>query len=183
MEITEVISKKKWGLDKAHSEITFKIRHLMIANVSGKFKEFDASIYTTGDDFITSEIDFWLNPASVDTGDAKRDEHITGPDFFDVQNHKQITFIGNTYEKDKKDGFFHLYGALTIKGVTKQIKLLVEFGGVTKDPWGNEKAGFSISGAVSRKEWDLTWNAPLETGGLLVGDQVTISCELQLVKK
>ena len=153
----------------------------MITNVKGVFKEFDASIYTTGEDFMTSEIDFWMNPASVDTGSADRDAHLRSADFFDVENHKEITFAGNTYEKVDNDSY-ELYGDLTVKGVTKRIKLDVEFGGVVKDPWGNEKAGFSINGKINRKDWGLNWNAALEAGGLLVGDEVRISCEVQLLK-
>lgn len=179
----EESTKIKWGIDPVHSEISFKVKHLMITNVKGVFREFDASIYTTGENFMTSEIDFWMNPASVDTGDAKRDEHLKSVDFFDVENHKQISFTGNTYEKVDNDGSYELYGDLTIKGITKQIKLDVEFGGVMKDPWGNEKAGFTINGKINRKDWGLNWNAALESGGVLVSEDVRISCEVQLVKQ
>ena len=179
----ETLVKTKWGIDAAHSEIAFKVKHLMISNVKGTFKEFDASIYTTGEDFMTSEIDFWLNPASIDTGAADRDAHLKSADFFDVENHKQITFIGNTYEKVDNDGSYTLYGDLTIKGITKQIKLDVEFGGVMKDPWGNEKAGFTINGKINRKDWGLNWNAALEAGGVLVGEEIKISCEVELLKQ
>ena len=181
--IIEANTKTKWGIDPAHSEIGFKVKHLMITSVKGTFNEFDASIYTTDENFMTSEIDFWMNPASVDTGDAKRDEHLKSADFFDVEHHKQITFVGNSYEKVDNDGSYELYGDLTIIGITKRVKLDVEFGGVMKDPWGNEKAGFSINGKISRKDWGLEWNAALETGGLLVSDEIKISCELQLVKQ
>lgn len=180
--VTET-KKVKWGVDPVHSEIAFKVKHLMISNVKGVFKEFDASFYTTGEDFMTSEIDFWMNPASIDTGDAKRDEHLRSADFFDVENHKVITFIGNSYENVDNDGSYELWGNLTIKGITKKIKLDVEFGGIMKDPWGNEKAGFSIHGKINRKDWELTWNAALEAGGVLVSDEVTISCEVQLVRQ
>ena len=183
MKTAEVITKTKWGIDPVHSEISFKIKHLMITNVRGVFKEFEASIYTTGEDFMSVEIDFWLNPSSIDTGDAKRDEHLKSPDFFDVENHKQITFTGNTYEQVDKDGSFELYGELTIKGISKQIKLDVEFGGIMKDPWGNEKAGFAINGKINRKHWGLTWNSAVEAGGVLVSDEVRINCEVQLVKQ
>jgi polyisoprenoid-binding protein YceI len=183
METAAEPIKIKWGIDPVHSEIAFKVKHLMITNVKGEFKEFDASIYTTGEDFMTSEIDFWINPASVDTGDAKRDEHLKSPDFFDAENFKQISFTGNTYEKVDNDGSYILYGDLTIKGIKKQVKLDVEFGGVMKDPWGNEKAGFSVNGKINRKDWGLNWNAALEAGGVLVSDDVFISCELQLVKQ
>jgi len=176
-------TKTKWGIDPVHSEIAFKVKHLMITNVKGVFKEFDASIYTTGEDFMTSEIDFWMNPASVDTGAADRDAHLKSADFFDVENHKQISFTGNTYENVDEDGSYTLYGDLTIKGITKQIKLDVEFGGVMKDPWGNEKAGFTINGKINRKDWGLNWNATLEAGGVLVSEDVRISCEVQLVKQ
>lgn len=174
--------KTKWVIDPVHSEIAFKVRHLMITNVKGVFNEFEASIYTTGDDFMTAEVDFWMNPASVDTGSADRDVHLKGADFFDVENHKEITFTANTYEKVDNDSSYELYGDLTIKGITKRIKLDVEFGGVVKDPWGNEKAGFSINGKINRKDWGLNWNAALEAGGLLVSDEVSVSCDVQLLK-
>ncbi|MEO6637758.1 MAG: YceI family protein [Ginsengibacter sp.] len=182
MESTETPTKTKWIIDAAHSEIAFKVKHLMITNVKGVFKEFGASIYTTGEDFMTSEIDFFMNPASIDTHDAKRDEHLKSADFFDVENYKEITFMGNSYEKVDDDGSYELYGDLTIKGITKQVKLDVEFGGVMKDPWGNEKAGFTINGKINRKDWGLVWNAALESGGVLVSEDVRISCELQLVR-
>jgi polyisoprenoid-binding protein YceI len=179
----EETTKVKWAVDPAHSEIGFKVKHLMISNVKGVFKEFDASIYTTGEDFLTSEIDFWINPASVDTGDEKRDGHLKSSDFFDADNFKEISFIGNTIEKVDNDGSFTLYGDLTLKGIKKQVKFDVEFGGVMKDPWGNEKAGFTINGKINRKDWGLNWNAALEAGGMLVSDEVRISCELQLSKQ
>lgn len=176
-------TKVKWGIDPVHSEIAFRVKHLMITNVKGVFKEFDAVIYTSGEDFMTSEIDFWMNSASVDTGDVKRDEHLKSADFFDVENHKEITFTGNSYENIDKDGSYELWGNLTIKGITKKIKLDVEFGGVMKDPGGNEKAGFTINGKINRKDWGLTWNTALEAGGVLVSDEIRISCEVQLVKQ
>lgn len=176
------MTRVKWGIDPTHSEIAFKVRHLMITNVKGVFKEFDAVIYTTAEDFMTAEIDFWANAASVDTGDLKRDEHMKNADFFDVENHKQITFTGNTIEKVDNDGSYEMYGDLTIKGIKRQVKLDVEFGGVMKDPWGNEKAGFTLNGKINRKDWGLNWNAALEAGGVLVSETVTISCEVQLLK-
>lgn len=173
--------KIKWVIDPAHSEIGFKIKHLMITNVKGSFKEFDASIYTTGNDFLSAEVDFWLNPASIDTGDANRDAHLKGADFFDAENHPQINFTGNTYNRIDDENY-ELFGDLTIKGIAKQIKLNVEFAGIAKDPWGNEKAGFVITGKINRTDWGLSWNAALETGGVLVSEDVRISCEVQLKK-
>ncbi|HLN73369.1 MAG TPA: YceI family protein [Prolixibacteraceae bacterium] len=183
MLTTKTQTKTRWGIDPVHSEIGFKVKHLMITNVRGTFKEFDASIYTTGEDFMTSEIDFWMNPASVDSGGADRDAHLKSADFFDVENYKQIHFIGNTYENIDNDGSYELYGDLTIKDITRQIKLDVEFGGVMKDPYGNHKAGFTINGKINRKDWGLNWNTALETGRVLVSEEVYISCEVQLVKQ
>ena len=182
METAEVITKTKWSIDNSHSEIAFKVKHLMITNVKGVFKEFEASIYTTGQDFLTSEIDFTINPESISTGDEKRDAHLKSADFFDIVNHKQISFIGNTFQKIDKINY-ELYGELNMKGISKQIKLNVEFGGVIKDPWGNEKAGFSLTGKINRKDWGLNWNNVLEAGGLLVSDEVIINCDIQLIKQ
>jgi polyisoprenoid-binding protein YceI len=175
--------KIKWIIDPAHTEIAFKVKHLMITNVKGQFNEFDASIFTTGEDFMTAEIDFWMNPASVSTSDPKRDAHLRSADFFDVENHKQITFQANTIESVDNDGSYELYGDLTVKGIKKRIKLDVEFGGVVKDPWRNMKAGFTINGKVNRKDWELNWNAALEAGGVLVADDVIISCEVELTRQ
>ena len=178
-----VLTKEKWIIDPSHSEIEFKIKHLMVTNVKGSFKEFEASIYTTGDDFISAEIDCWINAASVDTGSAERDKHIKGADFFDVENHKEITFRADTVENVDNDGSYELWGNLSIKGITKKIKLDVEFGGIVKDPWGNEKAAFSINGKLNRKDWGLNWNAALETGGVLVGEDIKLNAEMQFVKQ
>jgi polyisoprenoid-binding protein YceI len=180
---TEANTKTKWSLDPAHSEIGFKAKYLMFTNVGGSFEEFDASIYTTGEDFMTAEIDCWINAASINTGNEKRDAHLKSADFFDVENFKEINFTANTYENVDNDGSYELYGELTIKGIKKQVKLDVEFGGVVKDPWGNHKAVFNINGKINRKDWGLNWNAALETGGVLVSEDVWISCEVQLTKQ
>jgi polyisoprenoid-binding protein YceI len=180
---TAVQNKIKWGIDPVHTEISFKVKHLMITHVKGVFREFDAEIYTTGEDFMTAEIEFSMNPASVHTGDESRDQHLRGPEFFDVARYPEITFAGNSYEVVDNDGSYELYGDLTIKGVSKRVKLDVEFGGVMRDQWGNEKAGFFINGKINRKDWGLNWNTALEAGGMLVGDDVRISCEVQLVKQ
>ena len=181
MEASE--AKTKWSIDPAHSEIAFKVKHLMITNVKGVFTEFDASIYTTGEDFMTAEIDCWINAASVDTRDEKRNAHLKSADFFDVENFKEINFSGNTYEQVDNDGSYELYGDLTIKGITKPVTLDIEFGGIMKDPWGNEKAGLAVNGKINRNEFGLTFNAALETGGVLLGEEVKINAEFQLIKQ
>jgi len=183
METTDVITKTKWGIDPVHSEIGFKVKHLMVANIRGSFKEFGASIYTTEENFRSAEIDFWIDPASINTGDEKRDAHLKSADFFDVENFQEINFTANTFENVDKDGSYKLYGDLSIKGIKKQIKLDVEFGGLVKDPWGNHKAVFNINGKINRKDWGLNWNAVLEAGGVLVSEDVWIICEVQLIKQ
>lgn len=174
--------KTKWGLDSTHSEISFKVKHLMISNVKGVFKDFSADVTTSDDQFMTADIDLRINPASIDTGVADRDVHLKSADFFDVDNFTSINFKGSSFEK-VDDEEFVLHGDLTIKGVTKPVKLDVEFGGVMKDPWGNQKVGFSVNGKINRKDFGLTWNAALETGGVLVSDDVKISAEVQLVRQ
>ena len=176
------MKKIKWSIDKAHSEIGFKVKYLMIANVRGVFKEFEASIYTTGSDFRTAEIDFWMNPNSIDTHDQKREEHLKSADFFDVKKFKEIHFIGNTIEAIDQEGNYKLYGDLIIKNIKKQIKLDLKYGGIMKDPWGIEKAILNIHGKINRKDWNLHWNTILETGGVLVSEEVWIRCEIQLIK-
>jgi len=175
-------TKTKWVFDPTHTEIAFKVKHLMITNVKGIFTEYNGSIYTTGDDFSTAEIDFWINPASLETNTEQRNAHLKSADFFDIAHYKEITFTSNTIEKVDNDGSYELWGDLTIKGITKKIKLDVEFGGVVKDPWGGVRAGFTINGKVNRKDWELNWNTVLEAGGVLVGDIVNIACEVELVK-
>jgi len=179
----ETTVKTKWGMDLAHSEISFKVKHLMISNVTGVFKEFGANVYTTDDSFLTSEVDFWMNAASVSTGAADRDVHLRSADFFDVENYKEIRFTGKSFKKSADDESYTLTGDLTIKGISQTIKLDVDFNGLIKDPWGNEKAGYSINGKINRKDWGLNWNAALEAGGVLVGDEVKISCEVELAKQ
>lgn len=183
MSETIQLTKTKWNIDKAHSEVGFAVKHLMITNVKGTFKDYDASIYTTGEDFNTAEVDFWLDPHSVDTGDVNRDNHIRSGDFFDVENFKQIHFTTDfAIEKVDNDGSYEVWGDLTIRGIKKQIKLSIEFGGIVKDPWGNHKAGITVHTKINRKDWGLNWNAALEAGGVLVSDEVRIAASLQLVR-
>ena len=180
LDATMEDKREKWVIDMAHSELSFKVKHLMIAYVKGSFRSFDASIYTTGKDFSSAEIDIWIDPASISTGDEKRDEHLKGPDFFDVLNHPQIAFTSETIGKADSDGNHELWGELRMKGIKKNLKLNVRFGGMMTDPWGNEKAGFTVTGVINRNEWGLIWNTTIETGGILVSEEVKISCELEL---
>ena len=173
-------NRTKWSIDKTHSEIAFKVRHLMIANVKGVFKTFDASIYTSAKNFSAVEIDLWIDASSITTGDAKRDEHLKSADFFDVQNHKRIAFTSTAMEKADANGNHDLWGELTMKGITRNVKLTVQFGGIVNDPWGNERAGFTVTGKINRGDWRLKWNKVIEAGGLMISEEVTISCEVEL---
>jgi polyisoprenoid-binding protein YceI len=179
---TSVLKMTKWVHDQAHSEIGFRVKHLMITNVKGSFKEYNIDMETYGEDFADAKIKFSMNPASIGTGDEKRDAHLRSADFFDVEKFREITFVGNKIEK-LNDETFKLYGDLSMMGITKKVALDVEFGGMMKDPWGNTKAGFTVSGKINRKDWGLNWNAALETGGVLVSDEVRINCDIQLIKK
>jgi len=174
--------KTTWAIDPSHSKIGFKVKHLMISNVLGNFKEFEGQVTTAGSDFSTADISFSLNSASIDTEIAERDTHLKSGDFFDVANYPKITFSSKGL-KVIGDDTFELTGNLVIKGVAKQIVLSVEYGGLMTDPWGNVKAGFSITGKMNRKDWGLNWNAALEAGGVLVGEEVKINCDIELAKK
>ena len=175
-------AKTTWVIDPAHTEISFKVKHLMISNVKGLFSEFSGQVFTEGDDFSNAEISFQINPASISTGATDRDGHLKSSDFFDVENFKEITFTSGKLSETGKDEFV-LSGNLKIKEVTKPISLEAEFGGLMTDPWGNEKAGFTLSGKLNRKDFGLTWNAALEAGGVLVGDDVRITCDVELLKQ
>jgi polyisoprenoid-binding protein YceI len=182
METTQTMTRTKWSLDPSHSQIGFKVKHMMVTNVRGVFNDYSGSIYTTGDDFPGAEIVLSIFPASISTGDVTRDTHLKSADFFDAENFNEINFKGTTLLKTYGSEFV-LHGDLSIKGVTKRIKLDVELNGIVKDPWGGKRAGFVITGKISRKEFGLTWNTVLETGGVMVGDEVAIKCEIQLIQQ
>lgn len=173
------MSKTKWASDPTHSEIQFKVKHLMITTVTGYFREFSVSAETEGQDFSTAKVNFEAKTGSVDTNNGDRDNHLRSGDFFESDKFPVMKFNSTKMEK-VDDDTFKLHGDLTIKDVSKPVTLNVEYGGVMKDPWGNLKAGFSLNGKINRKDWNLNWNAALETGGVLVSDEVRIFCEVQL---
>jgi polyisoprenoid-binding protein YceI len=181
MQTTESIVKTRWVFDCSRTEIAFEVRHLMIAHVKGIFKKFDATIYTTGKDFATADIDVWINTASLTTGDAKRDELLKGSYFFDAATYKQIIFTATNIEKAGSEGMYDLRGDLTIKGIRKNIKLRLQFGGILNDPAGNELAGFSITGKINRRDWGLVCNSAMQPYALMIGDEIKISCEIELI--
>lgn len=170
----------KWVLDPTHSELTFKVKHMMISNVKGEFTDF--AVEVAGEDIFKSNVSVTIDASSINTNNTDRDNHLKSADFFDVENHKDITFKSVSFKK-KDDDEYELTGVLTIKGVSNNVTLDVEFGGINKDPWGNEKAGLSINGKLNRKNWGLNWNAALEAGGVLVSEEVRIAGDLQFVKQ
>ncbi|CAN5626873.1 YceI family protein [soil metagenome] len=177
------MATKNWVIDPTHSEIHFKVKHLMITNVTGAFDIFQATIKTEDEDFMRAKIDFTADVDSVSTGNEQRDGHLKSADFFDAEKYPKISFTATKVENVDNDGSYELFGDLTIKDITKNVKLDVEFGGVVKDPYGNIKAGFSINGKIMRKDFGLTWNAMTEAGGIVVSDDIRISCEIQLIEQ
>lgn len=179
----ETSTKTKWIVDPVHTLIQFKVKHMMITNVTGTFEKYEIEAETEGDDFLKSKILFRVETASVSTNDTSRDNHLRSSEFFDSEKYPNLTFVPTKFEIVDNDGSYEMYGNLTIRDITKEIKLDVEYGGVIKDPWGGERAGFTINGKINRKDWNLNWNVALEAGGILVSDDVRINCEVQLVKQ
>ena len=172
----------QWKIDPAHSEILFKVKHLMITTVTGSFKQFDLTVETETEDFETArKIEFTADISSISTNNEQRDTHLKSADFFHGEEHPQLRFVGTNYEAKGDEAALH--GELTIRGITKPLTLNVEFGGTVVDPYGQTKAGFTVNGKISRKEFGLTWNAVTEAGNVVVSDEIKIHAEVQLVKQ
>ena len=172
----------QWKIDPAHSEIQFKVKHLMITTVTGYFKKFDLTVETETEDFNTAKrIEFTADIDSIDTNNQQRDAHLKSADFFDGENHREVKFVGKKFESNGDEAI--LDGDLTIRGVTKPVTLKVELGGTVVDPYGQHKAGFTLSGKISRKIFGLTWSAVTEAGHVVVGDEIKIHAEVQLVRQ
>ena len=171
----------KWQIDAAHSEVQFKVKHMMISTVTGYFNSFDASVETEGDDFTTAKVNFTADVNSISTNNEQRDAHLKNSDFFDAENHPELTFKSERIEKISDDEY-KMEGILTIRGISKKLVLIAEYGGIMTDPWGNTRIGWSATTKINRKDYGLTWNAALEAGGFLVGDEVTITLDVQAVK-
>lgn len=171
-----------WQLDKSHSEISFSVRHMMISTARGRFEDFDGKFDVNETDPSQSKIEVTIQAASINTKDGQRDGHLKSPDFFDVEKYPTLSFKSKRIEKIDAQNL-RLIGDLTIKDVTKEVALAVEYAGQSKSPWGTVSAGFSAHTKINRKEWGLVWNVALETGGMLVGEDITINIELELVKQ
>ncbi len=177
----ETLAKTKWALDPAHSEVGFKVKHLMISTVTGSFGKFDVQVSTSREDFSDAKIVFTAEIASINTNNEQRDNHLKSADFFEAEKYPQIRFESTSFEKGK-GGDYVLRGDLTIKNVTRNIAITAEYGGSVRDPWGNTKAAFSIDTRINRKEFGLEWNAALESGGVVVGDEIRVLAEIQLLE-
>jgi polyisoprenoid-binding protein YceI len=171
----------KWKIDIAHSEVHFKVKHLVISTVTGSFNEFSGEIESEKDDFSDAKASFVAQINSIDTNNAQRDGHLKSDDFFAADKFPTLNFNSTSFEKKGSD--YVLKGDLTIKGTTKNVELNVEFGGIAKDPYGQIKAGFEITGKINRKDFGLTWSALTEAGGLVVGDEVKLVLSVQFVKQ
>lgn len=172
----------KWILDPTHSEIQFKVKHLMISTVTGQFKKVEGSLNTIDKDFTTAQANIEIDVSSIDTNNQQRDEHLRTNDFFDIQNHPYIRFI-STGIQQINDEEFEVVGVLNMRGVDKEIVMNAELGGIVKDMAGNEKVGFSLTGKVNRKDFGVSWNMLTEAGGLTLGEEVKLFINVQFVKQ
>ncbi|MHB8206230.1 YceI family protein [Mucilaginibacter sp.] len=172
----------KWVLDPMHSEVQFKVKHLVISTVSGFFKSFEGELDTESDDFSDAEISFSLDINSIDTNQTQRDEHLKSAEFFDAEKYPKISFKSTSFTLTGDDEY-KLVGDLTVKGVTKPVTLDVEFGGSADDFYGNSKAGFEISGKINRKDFGLTWSGVTEAGAVVVGEDIKLLFNVQFVKQ
>lgn len=171
-----------YKIDADHSDIMFKVKHLMISTATGYFKKFDATVETTGDDFANAKVYFEADTDSIDTKNAQRDAHLRSDDFFNAEKFPKLVFRSTSIEKDG-DEEYKLKGDLTIRDITRPVTLDVEYNGSTKDPWGFERAGFEVTGKINRKDFDLKWSAVTEAGGLVVDDIVKLQMNVELVKQ
>jgi polyisoprenoid-binding protein YceI len=172
----------KWSIDPLHSEVQFKVKHLVISTVSGFFKSFEGTVETDNEDFEHSKINFSIDINSVDTNQTQRDEHLKSAEFFDAAKYPHITFSSTSFKKTGDDEY-DLKGDLTIKGITKPVTLNVEYGGLAADFYGNSKAGFEVTGKINRKDFGLTWDGVTEAGSIVVGEDIKLTINAQLAKQ
>jgi polyisoprenoid-binding protein YceI len=176
------MATNKWSLDQAHSVLSFKVKHLMISTVTGTFDKFNVEVETTTDDFSDAKISFSAETSSINTNNEQRDNHLRSPEFFDSGKYPTMKFTSEAINKTT-EGNIYITGNLTVKDITKQVRFEAMPGGIAKDPYGNIKAGFEVDFKINREDFGLTWNAALETGGVMVSSEVRIIAEIQLIKQ
>lgn len=176
------LAQSNWSVDASHSKVQFSVTHLMISETTGKFKVYDGKVTATKDDFTDSNIEFNIDVNSINTDDEARDKHLKSDDFFNAEKFPKMTFKSKSFKKVSGKNY-KLVGDLTIRDVTKSVTFDVVYNGTMKDPWGNTKAGFKLNGKINRTNYNLKWNAALEAGGVVVGEEVTIQCDIELAKQ
>jgi polyisoprenoid-binding protein YceI len=182
METTKTGATVKWTLDPSHTQLQFRVKHMMLTNITGDFKKFDVHAETEGDDFSTAKITATIDTASVVTGNEQRDTHLKSDDFFNAEKYPEIKFTGTSLTHVGDDHWI-LQGDITIRDVTKAVSFEVLYMGMMDDPWGNRKVGFEVNGKIKRKEFGLKWDAVTEAGGVVAGDEVRIHCNVQFIKE
>ena len=170
-------TKTKWLIDAAHSEINFKVKHMMISNVTGHFEKFDGYADTDNDNFKDADFSFVAEIDSINTKNEQRDTHLKSDEFFDAATHPQLKFVSKSFDGS------NLVGDLTIKGVTKEVTLNTDFNGIAVDPYGQTKAGFELQGSINRKDFGLTWSAVTEAGNVVVSDTIKLIADIQFIKQ
>ncbi len=176
------IAQTNWSFDKAHTKIGFSVSHMVITDVEGNFKNFEGTVVANSDNFEDAKISFTVDVNSINTDNSERDKHLKSDDFFNAKKFPKMTFVSKSLKKISGKNY-KMVGDLTIRDITKEVELNVKFNGTIKDPWGNTRAGFSLEGEVNRFDFDLKWNKLLETGGLVAGEDVTISAKVELIKQ
>lgn len=171
----------EWNFDQTHTEVQFEVNHMVITTVTGDFNKFEGMVKTKGDSFENADVSFTVDIASIDTDNEKRDGHLLSDDFFAADKHPKMTFVGKSMKETKKNHYL-LIGDLTIRGITKEVKLDVVYNGTIKGPWGGTRAGFEITGQLDRFDYGLKWDKTLETGGLVVSREVDLNINVQLIK-
>ena len=175
-------SETKWKADITHSKALFTVSHMVISEVTGRFTDFDVSLVQNNSDFSGSKVSVTFKPASVNTDDESRDKHLRSEDFFYTEKYPEATFVSTAFDKTG-DNIFTITGDLTLRGITKSVTLNAKYNGSMKDPWGNEKAGFKVTGTIKRTDFGLKWNKAVEAGGLLVGENVDLTFQIELAQE
>ncbi|HEY3390733.1 MAG TPA: YceI family protein [Prolixibacteraceae bacterium] len=183
MKLNKITGKTQWSIDQENSEIGFNVKHLMITYIKGEFKTFNASIFTSGRGFGTTEINLWISTYSITTNNVKRDRHLKSSDFFDIKNNRQITFKSRTIGRSVVKGDYNMWGELTMMGVSRIIKLNIHLRGIITDRSGHKRAAFTVTGIINRSDWGLTWNSITESGSMVISDEVEILCEIEVTNK
>ena len=182
LAFTPKVQTSTWKIDTSHTKIAFSVTHMMVSETTGKFKLYEGQVSSSGNDFNDAKIDFTVDAGSIDTDDENRDKHLKSEDFFNTEKYPKMIFKGKSFKKGKGSDY-KLTGDLTIRDVTKTVTFDVINNGTVKSPWGQEVAGFSLSGKLNRIEYGLKWNAILEAGGVTVGEEVRIVCQIELIKQ